>query len=298
MSDDESTEIQYVRGLRPEDATPCIVVLTGRSVGRVYKLRPVGTVLGRAGDTDVVLDEDGVSRVHCMLLLQNGRWRVRDLGSTNGTFVGERTVGTTPLTLEDGDRIRLGSDLILRFGNQDEIERQFLDHLYKSATRDALTGLSNRRLFQDRLESEISWHRRHEQPLSLLFVDIDHFKVVNDQHGHVIGDEVLCEIARIFEDVSRHEDIVARWGGEEFVLMLRQTGQQPARMAAERLRAAVQANTFSGANGPFGLTVSVGVATRVGEALTSGHDLVREADTFLYLAKGRGRNQVVPAPES
>ncbi|MEZ4322827.1 MAG: GGDEF domain-containing protein [Myxococcota bacterium] len=296
MSEEEPTEIQYVRGDRADEAAPCVVVLTGRKVGRVFKLRPAGTVLGRAIDTDIVLDDDGVSRVHCVLQLTDGRWTVQDLGSTNGTFVGERTVGKSPLALKDGDRIRLGADLILRFGTQDEIERQFLDHLYKSATRDSLTGLSNRRHFQERLDSEVAWHRRHEAPLTLLFVDIDHFKLVNDSHGHLAGDEVLVQIAELIQAICRIEDVVARWGGEEFVLLLRQTPSLPGRQVAERLRRIVEQRTFLAAGQKLKITVSVGVATGVGEALTSSVELVEEADTALYAAKDAGRNRVVPAP--
>jgi diguanylate cyclase (GGDEF)-like protein len=298
MAEDEPTNVQFTGRPDSGEAKPCVVVLTGKKVGVVVKLRPQGTVVGRAVDTDLVLDDDGVSRVHCMLLLEDGRWMVRDLGSTNGTFVGERTVGNTPLALREGDRIRLGTDVILRFGTQDAIERQFLDHLYRSATRDALTGVSNRRLFSDRLESELAWHRRHEAPLSLLFVDIDHFKRINDTYGHARGDDVLRAVADLLEDVSREEDTVARWGGEEFVVLLRQTPSENARRVAERLRRFVSRFDFGleGSRGDQRVTVSVGVATRSGDELTTASDLVSEADAMLYLAKGRGRNRVIPDP--
>ncbi len=297
MSEEDPTEIQYVRGRSEADATvPCVVVLTGRKVGRVFRLDPHGTVLGRANDTDVVLDDDGVSRVHCMIELLDGRWSVRDLGSTNGTYVGERSAGKTPLTLRDGDRIRLGSDLILKFGTQDEIERQFLDHLYRSATRDALTGLPNRRHFQERLESELAWHQRHEAPLSLLFVDLDHFKHVNDTHGHLAGDAVLKGVAELLQDVCRVEDEVARWGGEEFVLLLRQTPEDAALQVAERLRVAVAEKTFTIDGRAVRITTSVGVATRVGDAVTGPDELLQEADAYLYIAKESGRNRVAPEP--
>ncbi len=298
MAEDDATDIQFTGRPDSGEEAPCVVVLTGRKVGRVVKLRPSGTVLGRAGDTDLVLDDDGISRVHCMLMVEDGRWMVRDLGSTNGTFVGERTVGKTPLALREGDRIRLGTDVIVRFGTQDAIERQFLDHLYRSATRDALTGVANRRLFSDRLESELAWHRRHGAPLSLLFVDIDHFKRINDTYGHVRGDEVLKSIAELLQDVSREEDGVARWGGEEFVVLLRQTPSDAARRVAERLRVSVAEHDFdlAGDAGRQRVTVSVGVATRAGDELTTTADFIGEADAMLYLAKGRGRNRVIPDP--
>jgi len=271
-----------------------VVVLTGRKVGMLFPLNEEGSVVGRAMDCDVVLDDDGISRVHAVIIHENGRWLLRDLKSTNGTFVGSRTVGDTPLALRDGDRIRLGADVLLRFGTQDEIERQFLDHLYRSATRDSLTGLVNRRLFIERLDSEVAWHQRHDLPLSLLFIDIDHFKSINDRFGHLWGDIVLKNLSKLFETEFRTEDLVCRFGGEEFVVYMRHTDAENSKAIAERVREKVESSPMLLDEKKVQITVSIGVATREGRSLTSSDELLHEADMFLYVAKDRGRNRVVP----
>lgn len=293
MSEEEPTQIRRVARRGTDGAAgaadaPCVVVLTGRRVGSVHHLYPTGTVIGRGTDSEIMLDDDGVSRTHCMIFADERGWRIRDLGSTNGTFVGERTIEADPAPLHEGDRIRLGPDVILRFGTQDAIERQFLDHLYRSATRDALTGLANRRLLHDQLDSEVAWHRRHGQPMSVLFLDLDRFKAVNDRHGHVAGDAVLVGVAQVLMAEVRTEDLVARYGGEEFVVVLRQTPAEIARAIAERVRAAIARHPF--AVGP--VTVSIGVATATGDAIGAAESMVAAADTQLYRAKERGRNQV------
>lgn len=267
-------------------------MLSGRAIGRLYTLDAEGTVIGRAHDCDIPLDDDGISRVHALIERDGKRWVVRDMGSTNGTFVGDRTVGETPLALRDGDKIRFGTDVIVRFGTQDELERQFLDHLYKAATRDPLTGLANRRLFIERLESEIAWHERHDFPLSVLFIDIDHFKKINDTFGHVWGDRVLEGIAELLREAMRAEDEVCRYGGEEFAVLMRHTNAHHAHKIAERLRQNIAETSFVLDGRSTRVTISVGVTTREGEDMGRPEDFLREADMYMYLAKEQGRNSV------
>ena len=164
------------------------------------------------------------------------------------------------------------------------------------ATTDALTGLLNRRAFLDAFERERARSDRHAFPLSVLLLDVDHFKRINDSRGHPVGDAVLRGVARILEKVARKSDFVARWGGEEFVLALPQTSEAGARVAAERVRRAVAAEAHPAPEGPpVSATVSVGVASA--EAPWSVDKLVGRADSAMYAAKSRGRNRVEVASE-
>ncbi|MFN6994825.1 MAG: diguanylate cyclase [Aquincola tertiaricarbonis] len=162
------------------------------------------------------------------------------------------------------------------------------------ARRDALTGLPNRRAADERLQSEVARHRRSQLPLALLVLDIDHFKRVNDQHGHAVGDTVLAEVAQVLQRTLRTTDFVARTGGEEFIVLLPDTDAAGGLLAAEKLRAAVQAHPIAAVGT---VTVSVGLATRA-EAFRDAAAATHAADVALYSAKRSGRNRVVRFDEA
>ena len=166
------------------------------------------------------------------------------------------------------------------------------------ATTDMLTGLLNRRAFLDAIERERARSDRHAFPLSILLLDVDHFKTVNDGRGHDAGDAVLRGVARVLEGVARKSDFVARWGGEEFVVALPQTSEAGARIAGERVRRAVAAESHVMPDGsePIAVTISIGVASA--EAPWSLDKLIGAADAAMYAAKVRGRNRVEVASES
>jgi len=164
--------------------------------------------------------------------------------------------------------------------------------LEKLALTDPLTGLANRRAFQQALEAELSRVARHGRPASLLFLDLDHFKGVNDAHGHAVGDEVLAAFALVLKRGSRRGDLAARIGGEEFAVLLPTTGVVPAGLVAERIRRATETR-------PLGRAVSVPVTVSIGLTSTEGQaqppaaeELLRRADAALYRAKAEGRNRV------
>lgn len=161
------------------------------------------------------------------------------------------------------------------------------------ASIDPLTGASNRRFFLDQAAIEISRARRLGLPLSVVMLDIDFFKAVNDRHGHEAGDRVLVELARTIRATLRSGDIFARLGGEEFILMLPGQDLTEAAQMAERLRQRVETSDCEGC--PAHITVSAGVTGLQGEGDRIG-DLLRRADLALYQAKAQGRNQVCLAP--
>jgi two-component system cell cycle response regulator len=164
------------------------------------------------------------------------------------------------------------------------------------ATIDTLTGLYNRRAFLDMMDREHSRSTRHAHPLSILLVDVDHFKRVNDSLGHAAGDAVLQGVAHVLGRVARRSDVVARWGGEEFVIALTQTGEAGARIAAERVRRAIAEATFS-VPGAEALRVTASVGAASGVAPWTIEAIIAAADDAMYAAKARGRNRVASAFE-
>ncbi|RMD99471.1 MAG: diguanylate cyclase [Calditrichaeota bacterium] len=168
------------------------------------------------------------------------------------------------------------------------------ERLRQLAITDGLTGLYNHRYFKEFLMRELDRARRHRLNVSIVMIDIDHFKHYNDTHGHQAGDELLAQIARLFKDNIRKIDLAARYGGEEFVLILLETNKQSASVVAEKIRHLVEAFPFAHEQTqPMGrITVSMGVASFPQDA-SDFDNLVRTADRRLYLAKQRGRNQVV-----
>ncbi len=164
-----------------------------------------------------------------------------------------------------------------------------LEETRRLANSDALTGLQNRRRATERLEAEVARARRYGVPLSLALCDIDHFKQVNDRYGHNMGDEVLVRVAGALQEALRQVDLVGRWGGEEFLVLLPDTDPEGARIVGERLRTAVEAlPPFL--DGPATVTCSIGVATFQSE--DSGTVFVDRADQALYKAKKSGRNRI------
>jgi diguanylate cyclase (GGDEF)-like protein len=268
-------------------------VLSGDLTGRIYKLTHGKYVLGRAEDSDIRLNDDGVSRFHAELLRYDDQlYLLKDLGSTNGTFVNGAQVRSH--ALNDGDRIQIGSLTILKFSHQDSLEEEVQERLYQYATRDSLTQAHNKRFFQEQLARDFGHAQRHRQPLSVLFLDLDHFKSVNDTHGHPIGDQVLSELGARISGVLRSDDVLCRIGGEEFAIIARDTAGANATRFAERLLHTVSDTPFRINGVDLGVTVSIGTAEYVPGSSTSVDDLVVTADKNLYEAKAAGRNCVRP----
>lgn len=164
--------------------------------------------------------------------------------------------------------------------------------LHEMASHDGLTGLYNHRTFYSLLEDEVARAGRYNHPLSLLMLDIDHFKRVNDTYGHVAGDNILTGLAQLLQQAVRHEDKVCRYGGEEVAVILPETDLQTAVLMAERLRMQVEKFAFkTDSSQEVAITVSIGVASLIGPT-TTAQDVVKKADKALYSAKERGRNHV------
>jgi diguanylate cyclase (GGDEF)-like protein len=297
---------------------------------RRYRLHPGKTYsIGRNPDNDFFLSDNTVSRSHVKLVWDEDTFLAKDLNSTNGTCLNGKKIESARLASKDSLRIgnvelqftitQAGidneeetispDDSIVLENRIEELMREVHDPLLKKrfseikrlfsakkrnlfdlAYRDSLTGLYNRRSFEKQLAAEWKRRRRYKRPLSLIMIDIDHFKKVNDTYGHQKGDSVLRSVAGIINDNVRSSDFPCRYGGEEMAVILSETSLGNAATTAEKLRALVeiQVNEIEGLN----VTISLGVSTYV-ENMSEPGDLISAADSCLYKAKNSGRNRVI-----
>jgi len=269
----------------------CLVqIYPAEVVNGTLLLEAAHLIVGRDANVDLVLVDGSVSRQHAEFLKTPDGYSLRDLGSTNGSLVnGERV---EEKRLRSGDTIQIGS-FIFKFLSADSVESKYHETVYSAMTRDALTGAMNKRYLNDSLDREIARAVRQRQVLSVLMIDIDHFKRVNDTHGHLVGDEVLRQFGARLLESCRTDDLLARYGGEEFCLVLCSTEREDALMIAERSRAIVADRPFETAVGPLAITASFGLACLDPASPNRSHDLIRSADERLYEAKNSGRNRVV-----
>ena len=190
MSQEETEQIST---LPTEDSAlnPCVLVLSGDSTGRLYRLESTTTIVGRAEDADIVLTDRGISRQHTKFTLTPDRQVIlSDLDSTNGTFLGTDKIRSCQLF--GGERLRFGATVKMKFDYRDPSEEQLIE----GVARDPLTGALNRSYFEQRFKEACAKAKRHKSPLSCAFIDADHFKHINDTHGHHTGDEVLVALGR------------------------------------------------------------------------------------------------------
>ncbi|RYF43185.1 MAG: GGDEF domain-containing protein, partial [Cytophagaceae bacterium] len=173
-----------------------------------------------------------------------------------------------------------------------QVNAKLLQRMERMAITDGLTGLNNHRQFQASFAAQLARAERYKRKLALIFADIDHFKQVNDVHGHLVGDQVLRRIAAILQGSARCTDVVARYGGEEFAVLMEETGVQGACCIAERIRKAVEKEIFHDDRGVFRATLSLGVAAFPLHGATKER-LIACADQALYQAKRSGRNQTL-----
>lgn len=268
-----------------------LVESAGASAGRPHPLGAMA-VIGRAVDCTVRIDDEALSRRHARIRREGDGFVLEDMGSLNGCYVGGRRVER--MMLRDGDRVRLGGLVELRFHVVTKAELDALVRLYEAGLCDALTGLANRKQLEERLRAEVSYARRHAAPLSVVMLDVDRFKSVNDAHGHLVGDVVLKHVAQVVSRIVRVEDLVARFGGEEFVVVARGTTLAGGQQLAERLRAALErAEVHVDPTLALRVTASFGVASLACIEAPDPRAIVEKADARLYRAKHLGRNRVV-----
>lgn len=275
---------------------PMLMILEGGDLKTRFRIDEPEMLVGRDIGCRLHIAEPKVSRNHAKLIYSNfGRGEaepciiLRDLGSTNGTFVnGAKVPGD--VQLRDRDKIMIGT-VLFGFFLRDETTMRADESLIRLASVDALTGLSNRGVFNLEIQREFDRARRYRRELSLVMFDIDHFKQFNDTYGHKVGDDVLRHIGRLTLQNCRTNDIPTRYGGEEFAIILPETPMERALIQAERLRKSILAFPMPTGETAISVTVSVGLGMLEPE-MVDPNELIESADRALYRAKESGRNQV------
>lgn len=315
---------------------PCLVLVDERILLKNFALDKKEYIIGRANECDFIIDGKEVSRRHARIYYGNGKFKIEDLNSTNGTFVNGKQIKSAEL--KHGDEINIGNftiifddgrgiegiydetqvesagnetqklvaeyksiaekirerDIALRLKQYHEKVLKSRKKLTQQANRDRLTDLYNRRYFDKIFEQQFKNAHQNRYPLTIFFIDIDHFKKINDTYGHDKGDEVLRGVAHIIRALCRKDDIIARYGGEEFVILFPKMDKESAKQIAESMRKIVEEKSEE----VLGLkvTVSIGITTDFMK-FSNPQDLIKSADNALYKAKSSGRNCVVLANE-
>lgn len=275
--------------------TPMLICFQGTQRGVRFQLNKTENSLGRSPTATVRVDDELASRNHAVIHYSNigspeevPDCSIEDVGSRNGTDLNGAPVWRRT-RLRERDRITIGGT-VLGFFLRDKSELELESSMIQLAMRDALTGLPNRHAFTMAFEQNLERCRRHNHPMSLLVVDIDHFKQVNDNFGHDVGDRALAHIAKILHEATRSTELCARWGGEEFTVLLPEGNCVAAHTLGERVRKHVELSECILPSITLNLTVSVGGAELMpGE---TPEQLFRRADQQLLKAKQEGRNQV------
>jgi two-component system cell cycle response regulator len=270
----------------------CLVVIYApveSELGKRHVLQRDITSVGRDRENDIVLDSDSVSRRHARIELRDGAFFVVDLDSTNGTFVNDEPEPVTASQLRQGDQLKIG-DTIFKYLSGSDVEAQYHETIFNMTITDGLTDVSNKKKLDNVLAKEIPRALRHGRQLSIMMIDIDHFKDVNDTYGHITGDSVLRDLAGILERRLRPDDELGRYGGEEFCAILPETSLEGAIRIGETLRSLVEGHAFVVEGEQIKVTISVGITE-----LKKGMDMkafYKSADEMLYEAKRTGRNKV------
>jgi len=280
---------------------PALVFLRGELLAVPIPLDRDEVVLGRALEADVRVNDAKASRLHARIITKASeasdgiRYFIQDLGSTNGTFVNGQQV--SKFELKDGDKILIGEH-ILRFDMLDEIDREFQRQIHRLLVHDELTGLLTGKSFFSELRRETARAHQESRQFCVLMMDIDYFKKVNDNFGHITGSRTLEHIGQVITHALRAGDVASRFGGEEFAAFLLDAGIEQGIVAAERVREAVELYEFPVSSlgdqereRTHHITISIGVAVFPSDA-SDPVQLVELADSALYRAKRSGRNRV------
>ncbi|MCE9578360.1 MAG: diguanylate cyclase [Deltaproteobacteria bacterium] len=274
---------------RPVAKEACLVVIYGLELGKKYNLNRPQFIIGRSSKADIQIDQEAVSRNHCKIINTGKAILLRDMGSTNGTYINDELIDE--YVLRDGDYIKVGR-CIFKFLTGNNIENAYHEEIYRLTTIDGLTQIYNKRYFTETLEREIGRAQRYRRDLSLILFDIDHFKTVNDTFGHLAGDSVLKQLANAIKGRIRREDVLARYGCEEFAILLPEIDHHNALAFGDKIRKLTEKAAFRFEDTEIPVTVSVGIATLTPE-IQDVTEFVKLCDDNLYAAKAGGRNRVV-----
>lgn len=294
MAETHPEGVQFFTPEERKTGRACLLQIYPAGVdAEMIRLKKNRTLIGRDLSCDIALEDTAVSRTHAAIDFDDSSYFAADLGSRNGTFVDDQPLRDRR-RLAGGELIRLGGTILKFMASMDE-EAQYHAVVHELMTRDPLTNAFNRSVLMSSLEKLLQRCRRSGHDLSVIVIDIDYFKNVNDTCGHLVGDEVLRIFCERLRGTLRPNDILCRLGGEEFVIVAEGTPVHEAVRIAERLRLAVSAPPFQTQAGIVNVTCSLGVAQFDPVATATVDQLLSAADGRLYAAKKAGRNCVKSA---
>jgi diguanylate cyclase (GGDEF)-like protein len=251
------TVISKIGDRRPT-ADACLVVIYGQSIGRRFRMKRGEVLIGRSSQAHIQIDHESVSRRHATVNVGEQRASVQDLGSTNGTYVNDEPV--TERVLKDGDLIKVGRT-ILKYLSNNNIEAAYHEEIYRLTTIDGLTRCFNKRYLREQLMRECSRSVRYERPLSVVLFDIDDFKELNDEYGHLAGDAVLTQMGKRISRRVRREDVFARTQGGQFAIVAPEISKKAAVAMADRVMRMVDEGTFGFDDVQIPVKVSISVVS-------------------------------------
>lgn len=267
-----------------------------RDFGKHFLLEKSTTLIGRDDRNDIAVNDEKISKTHCEIsIIKSSRGVeqifIKDCQSTNGTYVNGEAVGQ--IAINPGDKIQVG-DTVLSLSCNDELEKEYHAKLFNYAVRDSHTGLYNKRFIVNELENISRVAKRSGRAFSIIILDIDNFKAINDLYGHLAGDEYLKSIAALFSQLLREQDIAGRIGGEEFLIILPETNIDGAFQLAVRIRKNVEKLVLNFRRNEIKTTISAGVCQYESTIQDIG-ELLDIADQALYETKRSGKNKVMQA---
>ena len=260
-------------------------------LGSRFRLSPSTTLeIGRSAAVGISLPEVmSISRKHARLRYAGSVVTIEDLGSTNGTYInGQPIHGRT--VLRSGDRFQTAA-VHFKFLHEQDVESAYHLAIYELVARDGLTEIFNKRKFEEELQRELARAMRHQRPLSLIIFDLDEFKTINDTYGHLCGDFILKQVASLARELVRPEQMLARVGGDEFVILAPETGAEGAQALASKIRERVVGYEHRYGDIKIVVSCSFGVA-ELSREMSTPQDLYQAADDALLLSKRSGRNRV------
>ncbi len=281
---------------KAKESPDCFVIIRGSPMSHRFFLEKEEMIIGRDPSVEITINDQLVSRKHAKVIRKDGKVTLEDLKSSNGTVInGNKLEAGNAVTLAKEDMIKLGNT-VLKFLPAGHIEIVYYGNMNQQATIDAMTKCFNKGYFLEAIEAEIKRAKALSNPLSLMFFDLDHFKKVNDTHGHDAGDFVLKEFSKLVREsgLYKSKDIFARYGGEEFCLLMPGSTKTETAKVAEAIRGKIHTHEFNFKGVRIPVTTSLGVAELTLE-MESAEQLIKAADQALYTSKQSGRNRVTIA---
>lgn len=278
----------------PGQRSPFLMIFAGGTPGELIPLKPPRQTVGRGEGCAIRFDDEALSPSHAVLDFDSqGRLRVIDSRSSSGVLVnGVRLLPLQPKPLRSGDRLQLGG-VVLKYVELDQLEEQAHRQQFRLTISDPLTGMHNRRHFVEQFPGFAERCRSRRQGVILLMIDLDRFKALNDQLGHLAGDAALRLVASVLGRLLRPEDLAARYGGEEFIIARSAASISEGVALADKIRQGLAAQPFRADEAEWPLSASVGVAFSRWNQPWNGEALIRLADDCLNTAKRMGRDRVV-----